>query len=72
MTLLVRQLATGADGLPIEIYCFSNDINWANYEAIQADLFDHIIALAPEFGLRVFQSPAGFDLGRLAPKGESA
>jgi hypothetical protein len=43
-----------------------NDIVWANYEAIQADIFDHILAVVPEFGLRVFQKPSGHDLGRIS------
>jgi len=63
-TLLVRQLAPGAQGVPIEIYCFSNDTAWVAYEDIQADLFDRILAMVPEFGLRVFQEPAGSDLHR--------
>jgi miniconductance mechanosensitive channel len=62
MTLIVRQLEPGTMGLPIEIYCFSNDINWNNYEGIQADIFDHICAIVPEFGLRLYQQPAGSDL----------
>ena len=61
MTLLVRQLPPGPEGVPIEIYCFSNDTAWANYEAFQADVFDHLIAVLPEFGLRVFQRPTGQD-----------
>lgn len=61
MTLLVRQLAPTEFGLPIEIYVFSKDKNWINYEAIQADIFDHILAVVPEFDLRVFQSPSGAD-----------
>ena len=65
MTLIVRQLQPGAEGLPIEIYCFSNDINWDNYEAIQADIFDHLFAIIPEFGLRLFQQPAGSDFAQL-------
>jgi miniconductance mechanosensitive channel len=65
MTLIVRQLEPGPTGLPIEIYCFSNDTDWANYEAIQADIFDHICAVVPEFGLRLYQQPAGSDLQRL-------
>jgi miniconductance mechanosensitive channel len=65
MTLLVRQLAPGPKGLPIEIYCFTNTTDWDAYEAIQADLFDHILAIVPEFGLRVFQSPSGADVERL-------
>jgi len=64
-TLLVRQLAAAETGLPIEIYCFTNDIVWANYEAIQADIFDHLLAIAGEFGLRVFQKPSGADLERV-------
>lgn len=65
MTLIVRQLQPGAEGLPIEIYCFSNDINWDNYEAIQAGIFDHLFAIVPEFGLRLFQQPAGSDFAQL-------
>ncbi len=61
MTFLVRQLQPTAQGLPIEIYVFSKDQVWANYEAIQADIFDHVIAAVPEFDLRVFQSPSGAD-----------
>jgi len=64
MTFLIRQLPPGATGLPIEIYVFSNDIEWANYEAIQANIFDHILAAIPEFDLRVFQNPTGYDFGR--------
>lgn len=67
MTLLVRQLAPGPQGVPIEIYCFASDTAWASYESFQADIFDHLIAVLPEFGLRVFQSPAGGDLAKLAP-----
>jgi miniconductance mechanosensitive channel len=65
MTLLVRQLQPGPEGLPIEIYCFTNDTNWDVYEGIQADLFDHILAIVPEFGLRVFQDPSGADLASI-------
>jgi miniconductance mechanosensitive channel len=61
MTLLVRQLAPTEHGLPIEIYVFSSDKDWINYEAIQADIFDHILAVVPEFDLRVFQDPTGGD-----------
>ena len=60
-TLLVRQLAPTPHGLPIELYVFSNDTKWVAYEGIQADIFDHIIALLPEFGLRLFQHPTGAD-----------
>ena len=64
MTLLTRQLAPGPEGVPIEVYCFSNDTAWANYEGFQADIFDHLIAILPEFGLRAYQSPAGSDFAR--------
>ncbi|MCD6175152.1 MAG: mechanosensitive ion channel [Planctomycetes bacterium] len=67
MTFLVRQLKSTEYGLPIEIYVFSSDKVWANYEAIQADIFDHILAVVPEFGLRVFQNPTGTDFAKLIP-----
>lgn len=66
MTFLIRQLDPGPQGLPIEIYVFSNDQRWAYYESIQADIFDHIFAIIPEFGLRVYQEPSGGDFNRLA------
>ena len=61
MTFLVRQLSPTPDGLPIEIYVFSNDTDWINYEAIQSDIFDHLLAVVSEFSLRVFQNPTGND-----------
>ena len=66
MTFLVRQLAPTPEGLPLEIYVFSRDKVWASYEAIQADIFDHLLAVIPEFGLRVYQQPAGSDFRSLA------
>ncbi|MCO7555459.1 mechanosensitive ion channel family protein [Metapseudomonas otitidis] len=65
MTLLVRQMAPTADGLPLELYCFTSTTAWARYEAIQSDIFDHLLAILPEFGLRVFQHPSGADLREL-------
>jgi len=65
MTFLVRQLQPTQTGLPIEIYVFCKDKVWANYEAIQADIFDHILAVLPEFDLRVFQDPTGADFRML-------
>ena len=62
MTLMVRQLAHSEHGLPLEIYAFTNDVQWAEYETVQSDIFDHLFAVAPEFGLRVFQNPSGADL----------
>lgn len=65
MTFLVRHLQPTDKGLPVEIYVFSKDQAWANYEAIQADIFDHILAILPEFDLRVFQNPSGNDFQKL-------
>ena len=67
-TLLVRQLRPGPQGLPLEIYCFTRTTEWLPYEGIQADVFDHIIAITPEFDLRLFQEPAGTDLADLRPR----
>ncbi len=65
MTFIVRQLPPDPQGLPIQIYCFTATTVWADYEAIQADLFDHLLAVLPEFGLRAFQSPTGADFRAL-------
>jgi miniconductance mechanosensitive channel len=62
MTMLVRQLEPGPEGLPLQIYCFTADTAWASYEGIQSDIFDHLLAILPEFGLRAYQKPAGSDL----------
>jgi miniconductance mechanosensitive channel len=68
MTFLVRHLHPSEKGLPIEIYVFCKDKAWARYEAIQADIFDHVLAVIPEFDLRVFQEPSGADLRRAFSK----
>jgi len=68
MTFLVRQLHPTPTGLPIEIYVFCKDKAWANYEAIQADIFDHIFAVIPEFELKVFQQPSGSDISNVILK----
>tara|TARA_B100000315_G_scaffold151129_1_gene139946 strand:- start:527 stop:1789 length:1263 start_codon:yes stop_codon:yes gene_type:complete len=65
MTFLVRQLSPRENGLPIEIYVFCKETNWNIYEAVQADIFDHILAVVPEFDLRVFQVPSGSDFQKL-------
>ena len=65
MTLLVRQLNVGEKGIPIEIYCFTSTTEWAVYEGIQADIFEHVLAQCGEFGLSVFQSPSGTDVAAL-------
>lgn len=62
MTLLVRQLAPTENGIPLELYVFTADTAWENYEGIQADIFDHLLAVLPEFDLRVFQTPTGSDM----------
>lgn len=61
MTLLVRQLAPTENGLPLEVYAFTNDTRWNVYESIQSDIFDHLFAVSPEFGLHIFQNPSGND-----------
>lgn len=67
MTLMVRQLQPTEYGLPMELYFFTNTVAWTEYERIQADIFDHVLAVAPQFGLRIFQSPAGRDLKNIIP-----
>ena len=71
MTLLVRQLQPASSGLPIEIYCFTNDTDWGVYEDVQADIFDHILAIVHEFDLRVFQDPTGADLSGLVGRSDA-
>ena len=68
MTLMVRQLASSEHGVPLEIYAFTNSVQWAVYETVQSDIFDHLFAIAPEFGLRVFQNPSGADLRNIVEK----
>jgi len=65
LTFLVRQLQPTAQGLPIQIYVFVSETAWAVYEGVQADIFDHLLAAVPEFGLRVYQEPSGHDLSRI-------
>ena len=65
MTLIVRQLAPGPEGLPLEIYCFTNTTAWAVYEDIQSDIFDQLLAIVPEFDLCLYQQPAGSDIAKL-------
>ena len=66
MTTLVRQLEPTPAGLPLEIYTFAATTQFAEYESIQSDIFDHLLAILPEFGLRVFQEPSGVDFARLS------
>ncbi len=69
MTMMVRQLLPGSDGLPLEIYAFTNTTDWIEYENIQSDIFDHLLAVLPQFGLRAFQEPTGFDISSLRKNG---
>ena len=66
MIVMVRQLAPAEHGLPIEIYCFSASTVWVEYEGVQSDIFDHILAVVPQFELQIFQSPSGKDFGSMA------
>jgi miniconductance mechanosensitive channel len=68
MIFMVRQLHPTEKGLPIEIYAFSKEQAWPRYEAVQADIFDHILAVIPEFELRVFQEPTGADISQAISK----
>ncbi|WP_217596462.1 mechanosensitive ion channel family protein [Cohnella sp. GbtcB17] len=71
MTRLVRQLAPGENGLPLEVYAFTDTTVWSEYEGIQSDIFDHLLAVAHEFGLVVFQNPSGHDMrSMLKPEAE--
>ncbi len=65
MTLIIRHLAPTEKGLPVQIYAFSGEQEWAKYESVQADIFDHILAIIPLFELRVFQNPSGDDFKEL-------
>lgn len=61
-TVMVRQMQPTSEGLPLEIYAFTNTIVWGEYEMIQSDIFDHVMAILPEFGLKIYQAPSGSDL----------
>lgn len=65
LIMIVRQLPPTPNGLPLEIYAFTKDVGWVNHEGVAADIFDHILAIVPEFGIRVFQAPGGHDLAEL-------
>jgi len=65
LTFLIRQLKPTETGVPIEIYVFSTEKRWTYYEGIQSDIFDHVLAVIPEFDLRVYQYPTGWDMNNL-------
>jgi len=62
---VVRQLPPGETGLPLEIYAYTNTSDWVEYENIQSDIFDHIISIADEFNLRLYQNPTGYDMRQI-------
>lgn len=64
-TLMVRQLPPNSQGIPLEVYCFVNTTVWTAYEALQADIFDHLFSVLPEFGLYAYQQPSGRNLSKL-------
>lgn len=68
LTLMIRQLQPTAQGLPLELYFFSADRTWIPYEMLQAEVFEHLLAVLPRFGLRVFQSPSGMDVAGLSAR----
>ncbi|QTD46986.1 mechanosensitive ion channel family protein [Ottowia testudinis] len=72
MTLMVRMLQPTPEGVPLELYCFTNTTAWVDYEAIQSDIFDHLLAILPEFDLRAFQNPSGAGLGEALAEWRSA
>ncbi|WP_273722844.1 mechanosensitive ion channel family protein [Bartonella sp. AU18XJBT] len=65
MTFMARQLPPTENGLPLEIYCFTNTTVWIDYEQIQGDIFDHLYSILPCFGLKVFQNPSGYDFNQV-------
>lgn len=66
MTFLVRQLSPTSNGLPLQIYVFSNNTNWIDYEEIQSDIFDHLISALDQFDLKIYQQPSGNDLSNIS------
>ncbi|MCH8536764.1 MAG: mechanosensitive ion channel family protein [Alkalimonas sp.] len=69
MIQIVRQMEPTPDGLPLEVYCFTNTTAWVEYEGIQSDIFDHLFSILPEFGLRMYQHPSGLDLRKIKVEG---
>ena len=65
MMTMVRHLQPTANGLPLELYFFFNGTAWVDYEHVQAEIFEYVLAILPEFGLKVFQSPTGKDLNNI-------
>lgn len=69
MFVMVRQLQSTPQGIPLELYFFTNKTGWADYEEIQSEIFDYVYAIIGKFGLKIYQAPSGLDLCRLDPGG---
>ena len=65
MAMMVRMMEPTSDGIPVEVYCFTAVTAWVEYERIQGDVFDHLLAILPELGLRLYQQPSGADIGAM-------
>ncbi|MFY9178903.1 MAG: mechanosensitive ion channel domain-containing protein [Venatoribacter sp.] len=68
MLMIVRQMAPTSEGLPLEVYCFTDTVQWVPYEAIQSDIFDHLLSIIGEFGLSVYQTPSGKDMREMGAR----
>ena len=62
MFQMLRMMQPTAEGIPMEVYCFTRETDWICYENSQGEIFDHLIAMLPEFGLRIYQRPSGLDV----------
>src|SRR5690606_16937391 len=71
MLMIVRMMEPDAQGIPIEVYCFANNTAWVEYERIQGDIFDHLLAILPELSLRLYQAPSGADFARAWDAGQA-
>ena len=65
MAMMVRMMEPQSDGIPVEVYCFTAVTAWVEYERIQGDIFDHLLAILPELGMRLYQQPSGADIGEM-------
>src|SRR5690606_10973243 len=65
MLMIVRMMEPDAQGIPVEVYCFANNTAWVEYERIQGNIFDHLLAILPELSLRLYQAPSGADFARV-------
>jgi miniconductance mechanosensitive channel len=65
MSMMVRMMEPQSEGIPVEVYCFTAVTAWSQYERIQGDVFDHLLSILPEMGLRLYQAPSGADMSGL-------